>query len=397
MAIIRIKSTTKLSDMDALYGQLSEAIASSDDIDVQLPKSIARNFFGITSGLIQFIASWLQYSNARNLYIDIDPADIESINVMYEEEFFFPIIALAWNDVTILNLEGLRLRPILRDYQNDFTRKMRKIQSMKGEKMLLVNLDHFTNSTGLLPLFEDAKSFTITEEELRNSLRTPILSEILKLNRSSRDDFATVYDDMIGIVYELMKNTYEWGRKDKFGVPISPSVRGVYIRFFKKNRTKLIEEYSAENVINKYFKFDRIKNNHLNQVYFIEISVFDSGKGFIDMFVNDTDEPLNDVEIIKKCLIKNQTSSISFLKADKGIGLDRILSILNKKGLFRIRTDKYCLYRDLIENPYEEIGKENFRQMQLLDWNSQSDQFSNLFKASGSNISILYPLPNTSY
>src|SRR5690606_15883684 len=95
--------------------------------------------------------------------------------------------------------------------------------------------------------------------------------------------------------------------------------------------------------------------NDNQQIYYLEILVFDSGIGFVEKFGKENG--VSDIDIIKKCLIKNQTSSNTNMKTKKGKGLDRILNILDGKGFLRITTDRYYLYRDLIKNKYEPVDK----------------------------------------
>ncbi|MFC0320231.1 hypothetical protein [Olivibacter oleidegradans] len=393
MALIKIKNTLKISDFDKLYKDLYFLIDEKSVIDVELPKQINKNFFSVTSGLIQFVATWIRFGHAGKLIIDLEN-EKDQIEKIYQEEFFFPVIAMVWNDVDIINLSGKSFRSILRKHQNEFTVRMRKIEPLKGEKLLLVNFDHFDNNSGILPFFEIKNSFVTNEESLHDSLRLPILNEVLKYSRRSREDFSKIFTDISGIIYELMKNTFEWARDDEFQVPFSPSIRGVYVRFFKRSRTTLLEEYQKSKPIREYFSNEiNIENNDLGQVYFIEISVFDSGSGFVRKFKNVENENTSDIDIIKKCLIKNQTSSTSLFKEEKGIGLDRILKILNNKGFLKITTDKYSLYRNLIESVYKPISIDNFQDVELRDWWTQSDtKFTKSRLTSGSNINILYPL-----
>jgi hypothetical protein len=109
-----------------------------------------------------------------------------------------------------------------------------------------------------------------------------------------------------------------------------------------------------------------------------------------------TSSNLTDIEIIKKCLIKHNTSARGLGKDDKGIGLDRILALLNNRGFIRIKTGSSCIYRNLISSPYKQVGKDNVDEMELYDWKTNSsDHFSKFHYAVGSVISIIYPLSYT--
>jgi hypothetical protein len=394
MPTLKIKPTLRLSDFDRYAKEIYSFDNNTEKLDIQLPSQITRSFFAVTSSLIQLVASWLRSEIRGKLILDLvnDPVAISKI---YEEEFFFPIIAMAWNDVQIVNLQGINMRPELRDDQNKFILKMRKISPLKGEKLLLVNLDHFDNNSGILPFFETRNQGPVSEISLLDSLRMPIINDVLKNNRSSQNEFLSIFNNMGAIIYELIKNTFEWAKTNEYGLPLSPNIRGLFVRFYKKNRSTLLEEYEKDTPIYEYFKDDTIlQNNDAGQIYFVEISVFDSGVGFIRKFKDEEQiEILDDISIIKKCLIKNQTSSVSIFKEKKGIGLDRILRTLDKKGFLRIKTDKYCLYRNMIESPYQELSQADYKMVELNDWyNQSSTDFTKMPDSVGSNISILYPM-----
>lgn len=80
-------------------------------------------------------------------------------------------------------------------------------------------------------------------------------------------------------------------------------------------------------------------------------------------------------------------------KDDKGIGLDRILSILDKKGFLRIKTGSLCVYRNLITHNHKELDNEDVNSMELFDWNKNSNTDYTSFKnAKGAVVTIIYPL-----
>jgi hypothetical protein len=176
MSVLKIKHSLKLSDFDKHYRELGFLADQNATIDIEIPRQITKNFFSVTSSLIQFIATWLRTFGHGRLIIDLKDEQ-EIISKMYEEEFFFPIVSLAWNDVPIVDTTGKNLRPILRSYQNEFIVKMRRVSALKGDKLLLVNLDHFDNDTGILPFFENKNQIITNESSLADSLRYPILND----------------------------------------------------------------------------------------------------------------------------------------------------------------------------------------------------------------------------
>ena len=51
-------------------------------------------------------------------------------------------------------------------------------------------------------------------------------------------EFVSLYPDVVAIIFELMKNTFEWGKEDEFNVPLETNIRGVLFKFFKKKARK---------------------------------------------------------------------------------------------------------------------------------------------------------------
>jgi len=166
------------------------------------------------------------------------------------------------------------------------------------------------------------------------------------------------------------------------------------IKFYKKTRQKLVDEFKSQKGITTFFKSDTLKENSIKELYFLEIDVFDSGIGFVRKYKSlNPSENLTDIDIIKKCLIKHNTSAKGLEKDDKGIGLDRILTILDGKGFLRIKTGNNTVYRNLISNPYKKIKKDSVKNMELFDWKNNSNEvYTNYPYAEGSVITIIYPL-----
>lgn len=392
MKEIRIKNSIKLFEVDGLYDQLNEN--SSDKIDLRLPRNIDKYFFSLAPSLIQFAATWIRSEKKGKLIVDLNLEDTSSAEKYYEQEIFFPIISLAWNEVTITNLLGDNLRPFLRQFQNNFILKMRKAEAMKGEKLLLLNLDHFDSENGILNFFEKNGSFSAIEKDLEAVLKKPITSDVIKYARS-KAEIEKKFSDVVGIIFELMKNTFEWGKENELGVPWNPNIRGLYVRSYKKNQANVLNENVSDKNITEYFSSKSLETNDSQQLFFIEISVFDSGSGFIKKFNNKTNIK-DDFTILKSCLIKHQTSSTGNLENDKGIGLDRILNLLDDNGFIRIKTDKYCVYRNMIKDRYRLTENYNPDIMQIFDWQTGSEKSLSLNNAcSGTLVSILYPISFT--
>jgi len=357
-------------------------------INLKIPGALNKYTFGLLGDLLKFIITLNNKSNIQTLELDIDH---ENLNSFYDQEYAYPVISLLWNTTNFIDKNNVNIKDSLRELQNDFFIKMNSLDRIKGNKYILTNTDHLSKNKGLIRLLESPDGFNDDEDQIKYSVKKIFNDYVLTFNKNNKIELANLIEDIGAIVYELTKNTYEWGKTDQNLIDIPASVRGVYFRFHINNSNKILEEFE-ETPIQSFFQHPFILENCVNehnQIYYLEILVFDSGVGFIDKFTNK--ETLTDLEVIKKCLVKNQTSSTSNLKSKKGIGLDRILNILNKKGFVKISTDKYCVYRDLIKDNYRPIDIEKLKDLKLEDWNNDGFKTDNIVKSQGSYISILYP------
>jgi hypothetical protein len=393
--LLKIKNNLSINDIEGFY----DLLYSNDNkiLDIQLPNELTNNYIGLTPSLIQFIATWIRSSKYGKLILNIEEPDNDKIRSLYDNEYIFPIISLVWNEKGIFNKSGkLNLREDLKNFQNELFLKMKKIRALKGEKLLLTNFDHLPKELGILNCFEKNGEFISNEDELFYSLRDTLNDEVLKYDNSIRKQFFDLDNELElnGIIYELMKNTFEWAKDDEYGEVLDPNIRGVLIKSIRKKREKILEEYNDSEAIINYFKNKLLKENDRGEIHFFELSVFDSGSGFIKKFKsNNSYRELDDISIIKKCLTKHFTSATGLNMKDKGKGLDRILNILNLKGFIRIKTDQYCVYRNLITNKLDEKGIMSENEIELYDWvTNRNDNFIKHQYASGAVITIIFPL-----
>jgi len=391
---IKINKSIKLDEVEQLYTQLYQHIKLDIAVDVLLPDELGSSYFGIVPSLYQFVFTWMRYEKSGKLLLDISKPEMTDYEELYENELVFPLVCLVWNKNEIFDKTGeVNLRSYLRNQNTLYFNKMKAVTAQKNWKLLLTNFDHLSEDRGILPCFEINGVFTANETTLSNNLKGGI-QQLLGYSKDAQKSYDEIKLHLMGIVYELMKNTFEWGNKDENNVPLDPSLRGLLIKFYKKTRRKLIEEFKTHEGLTTYFKSDVLKENSLSEIYFLEIDVFDSGIGFIKKYKSlNPIEKLSDIDIIKKCLIKHNTSAKGLEKDDKGIGLDRILTILDGKGFIKIKTGNYSVYRNLVSNPYKKIEKELVGDMELFDWKKNSnDVYTSYPQAEGSVITIIYPL-----
>ena len=387
MTEISIPKNITPSKMENLYRKYINN-QDVDDVNLKIPGSFNKYTFGLLGDLLKFIITLNSKSKIQTLVLDLDQ---ENLNSFYDQEYAYPIISLLWNTSNFTDKNNVNIKDSLREKQNEFFIKMNSLDRIKGNKYILTNTDHLSKNKGLIRLLESPAGFNDDEDQIKYSIKKIFNDYVLTFNKNNKIELESLIEDIGAIVYELTKNTYEWGKTDKNLIDIAASIRGVYFRFHRNNSNIILEEFE-KTPIQSFFQHPFISENCINeqnQIYYLEMLVFDSGVGFIDKFTKK--EELTDLDVIKKCLVKNQTSSTSNLKSKKGIGLDRILNILNKKGFVKISTDKYCVYRDLIKDNYKPIDVEKLNDLKLEDWNNDDFKTDNIIKSQGSYISILYP------
>lgn len=390
--VISIKQNSTLEDVDLYYAELYRYIKQEATVHISLPKELKKHYLGLVPALIQLVCTWVRYKKSGKLILSISAnATQQEIDDLYENELIYPLVALVWNKNEVYDKNGsTNLRSFLRDKNREVASRMKSVKPFKGYKLPLVISDHIAGAD--LPIFEASNDFK-NEEDIRESLR-PAINEILNFILSLKTEHKVVLNDLKKITFELMKNTFEWGRTDGYNVSLDPNLRGVLFKFYKNRRKTLVEDFNNHPGVVHYLNNKVLKENTQAELYFLELSVFDSGIGFIKKFKSlNPSTKLSDVDIVKTCMIKHNTLAQGLEKEDKGIGLDRVLKTLNKKGFLRIKTGTVCLYRDLIANNYLELEKGDVDKMELFDWKKESNtKYTSFPSASGSVITILYPL-----
>lgn len=365
-----------------------------------------KNFFDVTAQL-QLISTFIRNNDEYVLMLPINKISIENINSnifhtelnVLREEINYVATIMSWGK-KMINMESENIE---RSYINNFTPIIKNEmntpkdlsqRTQKGNILFLTCFDHFAGSKGLLDSFYLDKTKFYDQKEFFFSPFNDRLSNFSKsFNKNvAIDNLKSTFDDITNIIYELMLNTHEWARSDENFKELSPNIRGVYVKLHKGKIDNLKKKYSNIKALESYLKHDFYEDSQGLSTFF-EISVFDSGPGFIkrnnkgnkDITIKD------EVGIIKKCLTLHQTSASGYQQMVKGAGLDRISKILSANGgFFKIRTARTSVYRDYVLNQYKEVN--NYNEIYLSDWNNSSDNdFTEYSEVAGTTINILYP------
>lgn len=396
MITINIEKNSRLEDIDSYLTQLENARKFNVGVDVMLPKILNYSYFGIVPSLIQFLITWLRYEKAERLFVDIEDISEESLQELFKNELIFPMVVLVWNRAGVFSKNGINLKKPLQHLTKLYGDRMLNGRTIPGNKLLLAEFDHLPDDR-LLPCFGNRYEFIETKTQFKNSIEKGI-KEVFYMHSELPRAFDHEKDPFVTIIYELMKNTFEWGRHDEFQVRLEPNIRGTLVKFVKKKRSTLVEEYKWHKGMKDFFSSKKLKENLNNELYFMEISVFDGGIGFAPKYrsLNQYAEKMSEIDIIKKCLTKHATSDRGLYKEEKGLGLDEILKILDGRGLIRIKTGHSCIYRNMITHGYDELLET--QQITLYDWkNNKSDKFTTYKEVEGAVVTIVYPIAFTNF
>lgn len=386
--MIKVTGNTSIPKIQNLYFEL----ASSDEavIDVHLPKKIEKLDFGLLFSYLQFLATWVRNNRSGRLHLPVNSTD-EAIEYLDSNEFVYPSIVLAW-EKEIVNANGENIKSELKNPSKEYFNRM-DFFDLKGTSVPIYCFDHDKSNRGL------SRHLYKNFRELVNetTLGFNLFNAFKKVGDFNKGAFRTGvkdhYENFIAIIHELFTNTHEHAKTNELGYNLYPNVRALQLKFHKKPINKFIEQFQDYKGLVDYFK-SGFKTNNLGELYLLEISILDSGPGFVKRYKKISDYNLNineEIDIIKQCLYRHNTSAEGFRGEIKGIGLDRVLQTIDGKGFVRIKTGRADVFRDMKNNRYH--YHDNASKIQLNDFqNNSTNDFTVYPAAEGTILSIFYPL-----
>jgi hypothetical protein len=387
--ILKIPNKVSSNGLIKLYESL-EARKNDSLLDLELPLKNLESDFSLLFSFIQLVSTWLRKSYSGNLILPVSSVE-EAIAYLNENEFVYPSITLCWNkEIKTLTGENIRLQ--LKNPSKEYFAKM-DFFKLKGSSVPIYCFDHDKVSRGKSRVFYNNTLELYDEGAMGFNLFNAYEKVSIHNLSFLRENLKGIIDDFNAIIHEAFMNTDEHAVTNEKGHYIYPNIRAVLLKFQKKTIVGFKENHKGFNGLLEYFD-SNFNLNTQNELFLIEISVLDSGPGLYKRYTGNTDFPddLNEeINIIKDCLYRNNTSEVGSRRSVKGMGLDRILRVIDKKGFVRIRTGRADVFRNMRKFEYEH--HETAQDIQLYDSIKNSNtSFSTNACAEGTLISIFYPL-----
>ncbi len=388
--MIEVKQNISDKYILSLYEKLYEKESANDRKHLMLPRKMQGTDLGILFQFIQFFATWIRTSNELTLHL---PITKETISDYLQEEFVYPCVVLAW-EINIVDVNGESIKKELKEPSKEYYKSLELTATQQTGGRAIYCFDHDKVKRGYSRIFYNEKQTLFQENELSLNLYK-VFERISKINKKIfLENIKPVYKDFAAIIHELFGNTDEHGKTTIEGYYLYPNIRALYIKFHGNSLKQYQKNYSTNIGLTDYFNSD-FGVDVDDDIYFIELSIVDSGPGLIRRYSKSDNKKLdisNEVSIIKQCLTVHNTSNTSELSSIKGLGLHRVMKTLNPKGgLVRIKTSKSDVFRDLKNSPYED--HEALQSIKLFDWEkNKQNQYTSHDWAEGTLISIFYPL-----
>ena len=390
--LIKIKQSVTLDYISKLYKDIGLKPSGNEKIDLQLPRKFIHSDFSTDFSFLQFIATWVRKKYSGDLILPVLEDELE---FYFNQDFVYPTIVLSWEkEICDINKSNLK-KPLKKISQNYFVKmEYLKHKTKNLNSIPIYSFDHDISKRGLSRYFYGTNNKLVSEETLDFNIY-PVFEKIGLFYSGSffRNSLSPHLGELLAIIHELYMNTDQHAKTDEQGFNLYPNIRAVNLQFHKRQLKKYIEIYESKPGLVDFFK-SSVPLNDESQVYLFEISVLDSGPGFVRRYSKTSDLTSisieQEVEIVKECLYRHNTSSETIERMIKGLGLSRILQILNNKGFLRIKTGRIDVYRDLRNNPFTKSNKPS--DIELVDWLTSGKKYTSNHECEGALLSIIYPL-----
>jgi len=400
---IKIKQTLTFDYIEKLYEELYLNIPSVQ-VDLEVPLKINDKGFGLLPALFQFIATWLRIRKGK-LVIPIG-TELEDRRDFAFSYFGYYTLLMAWKATPIVDEKHRDIKLEFREFTKAMHEQLGFMQKKDEWEVHMPCFDHFSVDRGLSQwVYPHGATFPDDEGDLDTALYRALRTIRRKFEAASTVNYKSEaadhkvvmqnYEPLLGIFYELLRNTHEWARTDALDrTTLSPSGRGAILKQHSATVGGLCKAANEHKGLVEFFNRGDVTSDTVR--HYVELTVYDSGPGYARRFAaleEIEDQSIDwEVDTIRKCLTKGHTSSTGIAREVKSLGLDRVLRLLQEAGGFlRIRTGRACVYRDLAVDPYRPNAEYN--EVVLKDWmTSRKEGYQRMRAVEGAVITIVCPL-----
>lgn len=365
--------------------------------ELVLPMETDAPAFGGLASATQAIMTWARLSRTRELRVrgGVEKlADLVDRTLTRPHKFCATMMARVIKDTEAEE----NLGPILYAHAESAIERQgaSSFGQQRGGLCWFVFVDHSSKGfdRNFYLLDQDAKAEVRQLPQIRSVIRSMVEKSVGVVGGGKRLTDEDIQH--IGrLFFELFVNTHEHGSRGHDRADwLNPGVRLIYT-----NAINLAPEAGGDSLkgappVEQYLHSLNFGINDRRR--FVEISIIDSGLGYkarwnadygsVPSDINDTLS--NEYNILKKCFMFRQTSSMS---TTKGNGLPVVLDRLSKlRGFMKIRSGRLSLYRNFVNDPY--IDEEDCL---FSDWStstSNSNQFTEMPNVAGVAVTLMIPL-----
>lgn len=386
--MIEVRSNVNIEEINNYYAILE---SFNGVIDIKLPKEFNNYDFSKTISFLQFMSTWIRSEKSGNIHLPVNKEKGTINDYFFDNEFVYPTIGLCWTK-NIYDEDGDDIKSLLIQIIQEYYNKMEFFSLKNPSYLPIFCFDRDKRKSGFVSSLYDVNDKLYNEDSIGLNLYRGYKRVADSINpRVFKESIAPKLDDFNAIIFELFGNTHEHARTNEKGYNLYPNLRAIYLKLHRKKIEKFKEQYFKNSSLLEYFSSSFSLNNN-DELYLLEVSIVDSGPGFYKRFTGKEDineiTLKEEIEIIKKCLYRNSTSTN---QVNKGQGLDRVLQTIDKKGFVRIKSGRVDLFKNMKKENYKHHNNPSEIILYDFEKNNHSD-FSEYPFAEGTLISIFYPI-----
>jgi len=328
---------------------------------IRLPSRLkAKGALGIEAAVLQLLGTWLhknKYKKVFHSYQQNKPEDFKELCSSIYGIAALSMVDEVWDKEKNIIQRGLTLQEAketiesLRKgrFSNCFKSKYFGIPYIKTERYDKEFDMPFYNGSKVI----DADAFYRIIEKI-------LLDNIEGFSRFKRLKEMIDIEELSDLLWELLKNSHDHGRSDKFKNILTTNFRTLIIQ--QQDLTEAyFDTWCGEFPSKAQSAFrDNWLGIKRGKYSFLDLSVVDFGAGFVDLAKEKLDIG-SDMDIFMKCMEQGWSR---FPERNRGDGLTKILNTVHKyKGWLRIRTGNLLLEKTFIEGVSNKVVREDIKVM----------------------------------